>query len=76
MSTEGSEGEIIVKGGSVKLLFDGSLYQKDSNDLKTHKHEGRKITRVLVEDESGASLFDREVNEDGWTITISTSTNG
>lgn len=70
---EGS-GEIVVKGGSVQVTFDGTLYQKDSGDPLVHKHEDRKIVRVKVEDENGLSRFDTDVNEDGlkWTITIST----
>ena len=72
MAEEG--GVIIVKGGSVQLYFDSSLYQRDSNDPTAHKHEGRKITRIKVEDENGQSLFDSEINKDGlrWTVTVST----
>ena len=67
-------GEIIVKGGSVHLSFDGALYQKVSEDPTVHKHDGRKITRVTVADENDQSLFDSEVNKDGlrWTITVFT----
>lgn len=73
MSETGTD--IIIKGGSVQLNFDGTLYQKDVNDPKKHKHDGRKITRVQVEDESGKSLFDSSTNDKGlkWTITVSTS---
>jgi hypothetical protein len=67
-------GDIIVKGSSVHLNFDGSLYQKDSNDPNHYKHDDRQITRVLVEDENGKSLFDSGGGGGGlkWTITIST----
>jgi hypothetical protein len=67
-------GEIVVKGGSVHVTFDGALYQKDSGDPLVHKHDDRKIVRVKIEDENGLSRFDTDVNEDGlkWTITIST----
>jgi hypothetical protein len=70
---EGS-GEIIIKGGSVHVNFDSSLYQKDPNDPGSHKHHGRKITRVRVEDEKGNSLYDSGSNDDGlkWTVTVST----
>jgi hypothetical protein len=66
--------DIIIKGSSVHVNFDSSLYQKDPNDPKSHKHDDRKITRVRVEDENGESLYDSETNEDGlkWTITVST----
>ena len=70
-------GDIIIKGGSVHLNFDGSLYQKDSNDPNNRKHDHRKITRVRVEDESGKSLFDSDdsvPNNSGlkWTVRVST----
>lgn len=67
-------GDIIIKGSSVHLNFDSSLYQKDSNDPNNHKHDNRKITRVRVEDESGKSLFDSGTDDGGlkWTITVST----
>lgn len=66
--------DIIIKGGSVELSFDGSLYIKDSIDPTKHKHAGRKITRVLVEDETGKSVYDSGTDKDGlrWTITVST----
>ena len=72
MSDEG--GVIIIKGGSVHLSFDGTLYQKVSDDPVVHKHDGRKITRVTVEDENERSLFDSDVNKDGlkWTISVYT----
>jgi len=67
-------GDIIIKGGSVHVAFDGALYQKVSSDPTIHKHDDRKIVRVKVEDENGLSRFDTALNEDGllWTITIST----
>jgi hypothetical protein len=71
--SEGS-GEIIVKGGSVHLTFDSTLYQKDPNDPNTHKNDIRKVTRVQVEDENGRSLYDSGANDQGlkWKITVST----
>ena len=67
--------EIIIKGGSVQISFDGSLYLKESPDPNTHKHQTRKITRVQVSDESGKSLFDSGKDDGGlkWTIRVSTS---
>ena len=68
--SEGS-GEIIIKGGSVELSFDDGVYQKGS--VGTYKHPDRKITRVIVEDESGNMKLDSG-ESDGlrWTITVST----
>ena len=68
-------GEIIIKGGSVQISFDGSLYLKESADPNSHTHQTRKITRVQVSDEGGASKFDSGTDKDGlkWTIRVSTS---
>jgi hypothetical protein len=73
MGEGGGGGEIIIKGGSVELSFDGTLYVK-SADPKIHKHATRKITRVQVDDEDGNSRFDSGPNNSGlkWTITVST----
>lgn len=74
MADGGGGGEIIIKGGSVQISFDGSLYQK-SSDPNTHKHQIRKITRVQVDDENGKSQFDSGSKKGGlkWTIKVSTS---
>ena len=67
-------GEIIIKGGSVEIRFDGSLYLRDSADPNSHKHQTRKMTRVQVNDQNGTSQFDSGTDKDGlrWTITVST----
>ena len=72
---DGGGGVIIIKGGSVQISFDGSLYVKEALDPNSHKHPTRKITRVLVSDENGGSKFDSGTNKDGlkWTINVSTS---
>ncbi|HEV7796887.1 MAG TPA: hypothetical protein VGO73_01930 [Pyrinomonadaceae bacterium] len=78
--TPGDGGVIIIKGSSVHLNFDGTLYQKETGDARHRKHEGRKITRVMVQDEKDKTLFDSDQlemkNEAGlkWTITVSTAT--
>ena len=71
---DGGGGVIIIKGGSVQISFDGSLYSKQS-DPNTHKHPTRKITRVQVSDENEKSQFDSGTGngELKWTITVSTS---
>jgi hypothetical protein len=67
-------GDIIIKGGSVHVSFDSNVYQKDPDDPGTHKHPGRKITRVRVEDENGKDLYDSGHNDGGlkWKVTVST----
>jgi hypothetical protein len=72
---DGGGGVIIIKGGSVRISFDGSLYLKDVLDPNTYKHQTRKITRVQVSDENGGSQFDSGTQKEGlmWTINVSTS---
>ena len=72
---DGGGGAIIIKGGSVQVSFDGSLYVKEALDPDTHKHQTRRITRVEVTDEKGGSQFDSGTDKDGlrWTISVSTS---
>jgi hypothetical protein len=67
-------GEIIIRGGSVEVQFDGSVYQKDPNDPKKHQNANRKITKVVVLDENGAETFNSGDNQGGlrWTVTVST----
>jgi hypothetical protein len=74
MPDGGGGSDIIIKGGSVQISFDGSLYLKEGPDPNTHKHQTRKITRVQVSDENGGSKFDSGTEKDGlkWTIRIST----
>jgi len=72
---DGGGTEIIIKGGSIEIGFDSSLYLKESSDPNSHKHATRKITRVRVDDEDGESKFDSGTDDGGlkWTITVSTS---
>lgn len=75
MADGGSGGDVIIKGGSVEVQFDSSIYRKELTDPSTHKADTRKITRVKVEDEDNKPLFDSGPAEGGlkWTITVSTS---
>ena len=72
---DGGGGAIIIKGGSVQVSFDSSLYVKEALDPDTHKHQTRRITRVEVTDENGGPQFDSGTDKEGlkWTITVSTS---
>ena len=67
-------GEIIIKGGSVNLQFDESVYKKDPNDPKKHENANRKITNIVIVDENGGERFNSGDNQGGlkWTITVST----
>ncbi|HEY8185792.1 MAG TPA: hypothetical protein VIF64_06970 [Pyrinomonadaceae bacterium] len=48
MSEPGEGGVIIIKGGSVDLNYDESIYIKDPADPKSHKNANLKITRVVI----------------------------
>ena len=48
MSAPGEGGVIIIKGGSVDLTYDESIYVKDPADPKSHKNANLKITRVVI----------------------------
>jgi hypothetical protein len=42
-------GDIIIKGGSCDLIFNESMYPKDSTDPKKHKNkDNQKVIRVLI----------------------------
>ena len=71
----GGSGTIIIKGGSVELSFDGTLYVKESGTPGMHKCATVKITRVQVDDADGKPKFDSGASDDAlnWTITVSTS---
>lgn len=67
-------GEIIIKGGSVNVQFDDSVYKKDPSDPKKHENANRKITRIVVVDENGGERFNSGDSPSGlkWTIAVST----
>ena len=48
MAEPGDGGEIIIKGGSVELEFDETVYPKDPRDPKKYKNGNKKITRVVI----------------------------
>jgi hypothetical protein len=66
-------GDIIIKGGSVELNFNDSVYQRVLNDPSTYRNQNRQISRVLVEDQEGKVQFDSgEQSGLTWRITVST----
>lgn len=56
--------DIIIKGGSVELHYDESLYQKEGAGPR--KHPGKKIIRITVVDEYGKTQYDSEEKDDGY----------
>jgi hypothetical protein len=63
-------GDIIIKGGSVDLLYDESVYEKDPSDPKSHKNSTRKITRVVI---TGDITYDSGDHPEGLRCTITTT---
>ena len=70
---EGS-GDIIIKGGSVDVNFDDTLYPKDPADPSKHGNPNRSITKITIVNENKETVYD---SGDGgslkWTVTVSTS---
>jgi hypothetical protein len=56
--TQPDGGDIIIRGGSVDLEYDDSVYPKDAGDPKKHRNENRKIINILIEDENGRVKYD------------------
>jgi hypothetical protein len=61
-------GDIIIKGGSVDLQYDDSLYVKEGE--WNHVNTNKKMTRVTVSDEKGFILYDSGAHQDGlkWEV--------
>jgi len=43
-----TSSDIIIKGGSVELVFDDTIYSKETNDPKMRKARDMKITQVII----------------------------
>jgi hypothetical protein len=65
-------GDIIIKGGSVEVVFDGLLYPVDLQDPVSHKNANRKITRIVI---TGDVSFDSGVHPEGLRCEVRASTN-
>jgi hypothetical protein len=67
-------GEIIIKGESVHVEFNGTLFKRNPADPNKHDNANRKITQIVVADENGLEKFNSGDNPGGlkWQITIST----
>lgn len=70
MSDPGDGGVIIIKGGSVDLNYDESIYAKDPLDPKSHRNQNMKITRVVID---GDITYDSGDFKDGLSCTITTT---
>lgn len=71
MSDPGEGGIIIIKGGSVDLQYDETIYEKDPKDPKSHRNPTRKITRVVI---TGDISYDSGDRPEGLRCTVTTTT--
>lgn len=55
MSEPGDGNEIIIKGSSVEVEYDGRVYALDPANPRKHKNPSKKITRVVI---TGDIAFD------------------
>ena len=67
-------GDIIIKGGSVDLDFDDSIFRKDPGDPKKHENANRTITKITIVDENNNPIYDSGDQPSGlkWKVTVST----
>ena len=61
-------GDIIIKGGSVDIQYDDTLYAKEG--AWNHINPNKRITRITITDENQKLLYDSGVNSNGlsWEI--------
>lgn len=56
---------IIIKGGSVGLIFDPTSFERDSMDPYVHTNKHAKITRIVVENMAGGVEYDTGYCQEG-----------
>jgi hypothetical protein len=66
----GGSGDIIIKGGSVELSFEESLYPKTSDPI-VYKNDDRKITRIVI---TGDISFDSGDHPEGLRCEVKATT--
>lgn len=54
--------DIIIKGGSVELLYDETLYGRNPNDPWSHRNAKGKVVRIVI---SGDLNYDSGSHPDG-----------
>jgi hypothetical protein len=65
-----SGGDIIIKGGSVELIFAESLYPKTGDPI-VYRNDGRKITRIVI---TGDITFDSGDHPEGLLCEVKATT--
>ena len=67
----GGSGDIIIKGGSVEVIFDGALYPANPKDPSSHQNDTRKVTRVVI---TGDISFDSGDHPEGLRCEVRANT--
>ncbi len=62
--------DIIIRGGSVELNYDESIYQKDLKDSRSHWNANKKITKVVI---TGDITYDSKDYPNGISCNIQIS---
>ena len=66
----GDGGDIIIKGGSVDLIYNETYYPRDSKDPQRHTNSRGKITRIII---TGDVTYDSGEFPDGLQCEIRTT---
>ena len=68
--SNGTGNDIIIKGGSVDIIFNDSVFPAGNNG--SHKGQ-RKIQQIVVTDDQGVVQYDSNpADVRRWTVTITT----
>lgn len=62
--------DIIIKSGSVEVVYEDSVYPQDPTNPNRHGNENKKITRVVI---TGDLSFDSGEKPQGWGCEITVS---
>ena len=61
--------DIIIKGGSVELVYDETVYPQNPTDRERHSNPNKKITRIVI---TGDLTYDSGEFPDGVICQINT----
>lgn len=70
-------GDIIIRGGSVELEYDVSVYLPDPGNpgnRKKHKNSNKKIRQIVVTDKGGITQYDSTDHPEGLEFKVSVLT--
>ncbi|HYJ84735.1 MAG TPA: hypothetical protein VEW46_01605 [Pyrinomonadaceae bacterium] len=64
-------GDIIIKGGSVELIYDPLTYTKDvGTDNKVWKNVNKKIVQIIITDDNDETVYDSGEQLPGLNYTV------